>query len=120
MFMNNAIKSESVVIAEAIANALGSRYYDTEVVGNSEETIICTHYNVYGAEWEFQNGTHTRYIRVFYGIVSDDVDDYFECPEDEEKFVEVEAAYARLCPPPVVMSEKAAELCPIDDEDIPF
>lgn len=113
-------KSESRVLADAIAVALSDRYYDTSVVGLGDDAIVCTHYDVQGAEWEFQNGSHTRYIRVFYGTIDDDVDDYFESFEDEAKFAEVEAAYARLCPLPVVESKTHVDSCPIDDDDLPF
>ena len=122
--MFNAAKSESVAIAEAIASALGSRYYDTKIVGNDTEAILCTHYDVTDAEWSWQNGCRTRFIRVISGVIETDIDDYFESSEQEKGFGWMMEAYARLCPS-IDNAEKCAEEvivegCPLDDEDIPF
>lgn len=119
----NSIKSESIAIAEAIASALGARYYDTEVVGNETEAILCTHYDVDDAEWPWQNGCRTRFIRVVFGVIELDVDDYFESAEQESLFSDMTDAYARLCPPPVIKPEahdNSYVECEFDDEDIPF
>lgn len=114
--------SESVAIA--IASALGSRYYDTDVVYDDTEAVVCTHYDVTDAERSWQNGCRTRFIRVNNGVVTD-VDDYFESSEQEKVFGRMTDAYARLLRPSIDNAEKCAEEvivegCPLDDDDIPF
>lgn len=110
----------SIGIAQAIATALGDRFYDVEVVGSDNEAVVRCHYNVSDAEWPWQNGVRTRYICVYCGTIDADVDDYFESTAQEKEFAEAETAYAHLCPHPAVEVALHIEPCEIADEDLPF
>lgn len=116
---------ESAKIANVIVAALeDSRYYDIEVAnyeGGIDMSIISMHYRVNGAEYQMNNGEHTRYICIHNGVIRNDVDDYFEGEDQMSEFFAVENDFVHIQAngKPREM-ERLVEICPLADDEIPF